>query len=110
MCDYADAYTHSWTKLLPKSGNAFSVAIRHLNDVKLPDIAKEYSDLRRAVIESKLILLTSTPPRIPQEQPSDVGITDFSGPIWETVFSQTTPYTFAGYGGADQMPYDAHFE
>lgn len=106
----ANAYTCSWTKLLPKSGNAFNMAIRHLNSVKLSDMAKEYSDLRRAVIETKLVLLTSMPSQIPQEQPSGLGCTDLSGPNWDTLFPQLTPQTFAGYGDGEQIPYDAHFE
>jgi hypothetical protein len=95
--------------LLPKSGNAFNTAIRHLNNVKLPDMAKVYSGLRKAIIESKLVLLTSAPSSIPLEQPLYMGSVNFSGPMWETMLPQT-PYAFADYGGEDQLPYDWHFE
>lgn len=94
---------------MPKSGNAFNQAVRHLKNVKLPDFAEEYSDLRRAIIESKLVLLTSPPLHTPLEQAPFVDNMDFSGQMWETMLPQA-PYMVEDYCGDAQMSYDGHFE
>jgi hypothetical protein len=83
--------------------------MRHLNNVKLPDLAKEYSDIRRAIIESKLGLLTSMPLHTPLEQPPFVGSMNFSGQMWETMLPQA-PYMIEEYGGEGQIPYGGDFE
>lgn len=104
--DISESY---WTKLLPKSGKPFTEAIQHLKSVKLPDKARKYSELRKAVIDSKLVLMTSTPQNALQQQPPYAGGVDFSLQGWDTMLPQTS-YTFGEFGCEDQMDYCGPFQ
>jgi len=83
--DIAESY---WTKLLPKSGSAFDQAVNRLKSVNIPEIASRYSNLRKAVIDSKLTsMISGVPKTFPDPQPSYTG-PDFSTPDWSTSPSQ----------------------
>jgi ribosomal protein L22 len=44
----------SWNKLLPKTTEKFREVINHLRGTQLPDLAREYADLRNTIINTKL--------------------------------------------------------
>jgi hypothetical protein len=83
--------------------------MRHLKTVELPDLAKRYCELRRAVVESQLNCMMSTPPHSTQQQPSYTGSVDFSGTEWDPMLPHGS-YTFAAGCDESHLPYNGHFQ
>lgn len=65
----------SWTKLLPKSGPRFDRVVTQMRAVRLPQLAKDYMQLRRCVVNHFLMELTVPAAVEPVSRDTEAGLT-----------------------------------